>query len=66
MGLWVTIAAGITNMVLDALFVAVFRWGVAGAAVASAIGQAVGGGIPLVTLCAETAVRSTSQILVRF
>ena len=36
MGLWVTIAAGITNMVLDALFVAVFRWG------------AVGGGIPLV------------------
>lgn len=48
MGLWVTIAAGITNMVLDALFVAVFRWGVAGAAVASAIGQAVGGGIPLV------------------
>lgn len=48
MGLWVTIAAGITNMVLDALFVGVFKWGVAGAAVASAIGQAVGGGIPLV------------------
>lgn len=48
MGLWVTIAAGITNMVLDALFVGVFRWGVAGAAIASAIGQAVGGGIPLV------------------
>lgn len=48
MGLWVTVAAGVTNMVLDALFVAVFRWGVAGAAVASAIGQAVGGGIPLV------------------
>ena len=52
MGLWVTVAAGVTNMVLDALFVAVFRWGVAGAAVASAIGQAVGGGIPLVyVLC---------------
>lgn len=48
MGLWVTIAAGITNMVLDALFVGVFKWGVAGASVASAIGQAVGGGIPLV------------------
>lgn len=48
MGLWVTIAAGLTNMVLDALFVAVFNWGIAGAAVASAIGQAVGGGIPLV------------------
>lgn len=48
MGLWVTVAAGLTNMVLDALFVAVFNWGIAGAAVASAIGQAVGGGIPLV------------------
>lgn len=48
MGLWVTVAAGVTNIVLDALFVAVFKWGVAGAAVASAIGQAVGGGIPLV------------------
>lgn len=48
MGLWVTIAAGVTNIVLDALFVAVFKWGIAGAAIASAIGQAVGGGIPLV------------------
>ena len=48
MGLWVTVAAGLTNMVLDALFVAVFKWGIAGAAVASTIGQAVGGGIPLV------------------
>ena len=48
MGLWVTIAAGVTNIVLDALFVAVFRWSVAGAAIASVIGQAVGGGIPLV------------------
>ena len=48
MGLWVTVAAGVTNIVLDALFVAVFKWGIAGAAIASAIGQAVGGGIPLV------------------
>ncbi|MGN1093666.1 MAG: MATE family efflux transporter [Candidatus Neoclostridium sp.] len=47
MGLWVTVAAGVTNVVLDALFVAVFKWGIAGAAIASAIGQAVGGGIPL-------------------
>ena len=31
LGLFVIIAAGVTNMVLDALFVAVFRWGVAGA-----------------------------------
>ena len=31
LGLWVTVAAGVTNMVLDALFMAVFGWGVAGA-----------------------------------
>lgn len=35
-------------MVLDALFMAVFRWGVAGAALATAISQFVGGIIPLV------------------
>ena len=47
LGLWVTIAAGITNMVLDALFVGVFRWGVTGAATATALSQAVGGILPL-------------------
>lgn len=47
-GLYITIAAGVTNMVLDALFVGVFRWGVAGAAAATVISQIVGGGIPLV------------------
>lgn len=47
-GLAVTVAAGCTNMVLDYLFVAVFRWGVAGAAVATGLSQCVGGVIPLV------------------
>lgn len=47
-GLYITIAAGVTNMVLDALFVGAFRWGVAGAAAATVISQIVGGGIPLV------------------
>ncbi|MBP3348712.1 MAG: polysaccharide biosynthesis C-terminal domain-containing protein, partial [Clostridia bacterium] len=46
-GLAVTIASGVTNMVLDALFVAVFKWGLAGAAVATALSQFVGGVIPL-------------------
>lgn len=32
LGLFVTVLSGVTNMVLDALFVAVFRWGIAGAA----------------------------------
>ena len=48
LGLAVTVAAGLTNMVLDALFVAVFRWGIVGAAWATSISQLVGGVIPFV------------------
>lgn len=47
LGLIVTIAAGITNMVLDALFVAVFDWGIIGAAIATGMSQFVGGVVPL-------------------
>ncbi len=48
MGLYVTVAAGVTNIVLDALFVAVFSWGAAGAAAATGFSQAAGGIIPLI------------------
>lgn len=48
LGLAITTAAGVTNMVLDALFIAVFHWGVAGAAIATGIGQCVGGILPLI------------------
>lgn len=47
LGLYVAIIAGITNIVLDALFITVFKWGLVGAALATAIGQYVGGIIPL-------------------
>ena len=47
LGLAVTVAAGVTNMALDALFVGVLRWGLAGAAAATALSQAVGGAAPL-------------------
>ena len=47
LGLAVTVAAGVTNMALDALFVGAFRWGLAGAAAATAVSQMVGGLIPL-------------------
>ncbi len=47
LGLLVTVAAGVTNIVLDALFVAVFDWGLEGAALATALSQFVGGVIPL-------------------
>lgn len=48
LGLIVTVAAGLTNMALDALFVGLFGWGVAGAAAATVISQCVGGFVPLV------------------
>lgn len=48
MGLWLSLAAGGTNMLLDWLFIAVFHWGVAGAALATVAGYLVGGVIPLV------------------
>lgn len=48
LGLFITVAAGCTNIVLDALFIAGFGWGVAGAAIATGISQVVGGIIPLI------------------
>ena len=48
LGLYVTVAAGLTNAALDALFIAVFHWGLWGAAAAASIGQCVGGIIPVI------------------
>lgn len=48
LGLIITIIAGCTNAVLDALFIALFKWGIVGAAIATGLGQLVGGVIPLV------------------
>lgn len=48
LGLYVTVAAGVVNMILDALFVAVFHWGMVGAAAATAFSQFMGGVIPLI------------------
>lgn len=47
-GLFITVAAGVTNIVLDFLFIAVFKWGIIGAAVATSISQCVGGIVPLI------------------
>lgn len=48
LGLAVTITAGVTNAVLDAVFIVGFRWGLAGAALATGIGECVGGLLPLI------------------
>ncbi len=46
-GLAVIVAAGVTNIVLDAVFILVFGWGLAGAAIATAASEVVGGLAPI-------------------
>lgn len=53
LSLGMMVAAGVCNIVLDALFVAVFRWGLIGAAVATAISQILGAVIPIVYFARE-------------
>lgn len=48
LSLLMMVVAGVCNIVLDALFVAVFHWGLVGAAVATSIAQIVGAIIPIV------------------
>lgn len=53
LGFIITVAAGVTNMALDALFVAVLRWGLAGAAAATVISYVVGGALPFFYFISE-------------
>lgn len=48
MGLKISICMGITNMILDFLFIYIFKMGVFGAALATGISQFVGGIIPFI------------------
>ena len=48
LSLKISIIAGLTNAILDFLFMAVLNWGIAGAAVATAIGQVIGGIVPII------------------
>ena len=47
LGLAVTVAAGVTNIVLDFVFIVLLRMGLLGAAMATVTSQVVGGAIPL-------------------
>lgn len=47
MGLVSTIFAGVTNIVLDYVFIYVFKWGIVGAGSATVLGQSIGGFTPL-------------------
>lgn len=53
LGLKITVAAGVTNIILDFLFIGVFRWGLIGAASATGISQLVGGILPLIYFARE-------------
>lgn len=48
LGLVITVLAGLSNIVFDALFIVGFKWGLAGAAAASAMSQIVGGVFPVI------------------
>lgn len=48
LGFIFTVASGVANIIMDALFVAVLKMGVRGAAIATAISQAVGGLAPVI------------------
>lgn len=48
LGLYITIAAGLTNITLDALFIVAFSWGLEGAAAATALSQCIGGFVPII------------------
>lgn len=57
MGLGVSLAAGLTNMVLDFLFIYVFGLGVFGAALATGISQFIGAMIPIFYFARKTSRR---------
>lgn len=48
LGLLTTVIAGLSNIILDALFIYVFNWGVAGAAIATGMSEMVGAAIPII------------------
>ena len=48
LSLKISLCAGLTNVALDFLFIGVFHWGIAGAAIATGIGQLVGGFLPMI------------------
>lgn len=51
LGLCSTVLSGVTNIVLDAVFLGVFSWGLVGAAAATIISQWIGGLIPFFYFC---------------
>lgn len=66
LGTVMSIVCGVINMALDALFIAVFHWGIAGAAAATAIAQAVGGLYPLLFFASRRSRSALHLVPTRF
>lgn len=62
LGLAVTLICGVVNMVLDALFMAVFSWGLVGAAAATAVSQVLGGVIPVFYFARKISISIVSML----
>ena len=63
LGTLMSVVSGVINIVLDALFVWWLGFGVAGAAVATAVAQLVGGGFPLVYFSSSRYNRGSLHLL---
>ncbi len=64
MGMMLSIMSGVTNIVLDYVFIVVFEWGIAGAAWATVTGQVIGGVVPFIYFLSK---KNTSSLrLVKF
>ncbi|MBR4310783.1 MAG: polysaccharide biosynthesis C-terminal domain-containing protein, partial [Akkermansia sp.] len=48
---WLSVAGGVTNLVLDFVFIVLLDWGLAGAAVATGMSQFVAGVVPFIYFC---------------
>jgi len=48
LGFWITVFTGVTNIILDFIFIVIFNWGIVGAAVGTGISELIGGITPLV------------------
>ncbi len=59
LGAVMSIASGVTNIVLDAVFIIIFKWGLEGAALATALAQLLGGIYPLYYFSSK---RNTSRL----
>lgn len=66
LGTKLSVVCGVTNMILDFLFIAIFHWGIAGAAIATAIGQSIGGLYPLYYFASQRNKSSLHIVPTRF